>query len=309
MVQLFCSFRGKQPIIKQDFENIEGNAGATSALYVWNGLCAFWGTSFHTNPHTHETLQLVFDIDKAFLLKDKSSDWQSYSAAVIRASHLHQLDSNNSIQLFIYLDKESEYARKLTDKFLKDKDISDLKASDIGKVSSDFFKRLLVHTDCDKLFQGFLTIIEHLINFEKPEPKDDRITNAISYIANKKEQRFKVKDVANHVCISESRLRHLFKKQVGQPIQSFMLWMKVINSLNLVLKGEKITDTAHSSGFWDASHMNRSYKESLGVAPSIIKKYEKSLKIISCGQNNFYTFKTEILMDWQSTKPFKTINI
>jgi len=295
--------------IKQDSENIDGNSGATSALYVWNGISAFWGTSFHTNPHAHETLQLVFDIDKEFFLKDKSTDWQSYSAAVIRASHVHQLDSNNSIQLFIYLDKESEYARKLTDKFLKDKDISDLKESDIGKVSSDFFKRLLILMDCDELFNGFLTIIEHLINFEKPQQKDERITKAISFIANNNRQQFRVKDIANHVCISESRLRYLFKKQVGQPIQSFMLWMKVIKSLNLVLKGEGITNTAHNVGFWDASHMNRSYKELLGVAPSTIKKYEKSLRIISCDETNFYTFKTEILKDWNSIKPYKTISI
>ena len=65
--------------------------------------------------------------------------WTNFSAAIIRASHIHQLDSNNSIQLFIYLDKDSDYAEKLTEKFLYDKDISDLKNSDIGKVSSNFF--------------------------------------------------------------------------------------------------------------------------------------------------------------------------
>ncbi|MGB5819005.1 MAG: AraC family transcriptional regulator [Saonia sp.] len=211
--------------------------------------------------------------------------------------------------MFIYLDKDSAYAQKLTDKFLQDKDISDLKNSDIGKVSSDFFKRLLILTDCDKLFRGFLTIIEHLINFEKPEPKDERITQAISFIAHNKKQQFRVKDVADHVCLSESRLRFLFKKQVGQPIQSFMLWIKVINSLHQVLKGKQITNTAYDVGFWDASHMNRSYKELLGVAPSTIKKYEKTLKIISCGDTNFYTFRTEILEHWDSEKPYKTIDI
>jgi len=252
---------------------------------------------------------LVFDIDKEFLLKDKSTNWTSFSAAIIRASHMHQLDSNNSIQLFIYLDKDSEYAKKLTEKFLAYKDISDLKDSDIGKVSSDFFKKLLVISDCDKLFQGFLTIINHLINFEKPQPKDERITNAIAFITNHQGLPLKIKDVANHINLSESRLRFLFKKQVGQPIQSFILWLKVIHSLNLVLKGKQITNTAYDVGFWDASHMNRSYKELLGVAPSTIKKYEKELKIISCGDTNFYTFRTEILKNWDSEKPYKIIDI
>ena len=236
-------------------------------------------------------------------------EWTNFSAAIIRSSHIHQLDSNNSIQLFIYLDKDSDYAKKLTEKFLHNNDISDLKGSDIGKVSSEFFKRLLVISDCDKLFQGFLTIINHLINFEKPQPKDERITMAISFITNHQGQPLKVKEVANYINLSESRLRFLFKKQVGQPIQSFMLWLKVINSLNLVLKGKQIANTAYDVGFWDASHMNRSYKELLGVAPGTIKKYEKDLKIISCGGTNFYTFRTEILKNWNSEKPYKIIDI
>ena len=290
-------------------KNKDGNKGTASALYVWNGFSAFWGTSFHTDPHRHDTLQLVFDIDKEFYLKDASTNWIAYKSALIRHSHLHQLDSNNSIQLFIYLDKDTDYAKKLVKKYLNNKDISNLENSDIGKISTDFFKKLIVTNNCDELFKGFLTIINHLIHFETPVKKDERIIKAISFIAKSQNKRYRVKDIAAHVCLSESRLRYLFKKQVGQPIQSFVLWMKVINSLNLVLKGTPLNQTAYDTGFWDASHMNKSYKELLGVSPGIIKKYEKDLKIISCEQNNFYTFKTEILKNWDSEDPFKIIKL
>lgn len=242
-------------------------------------------------------------------MKDKSSEWTSYSSAIIKASHIHQFDSNNSIQLFVYLDKDSEYAQKLTKKYLAKTNINDLKDSEIGKISTAFFKRLLVINNCEELFKGFLTIIEHLINFELPLKKDKRITEAISFITKPQMKQFKVKDVANYVCLSESRLRYLFKKQVGQSIQNFMVWMKVINSLNLVLQGRQLTQTAYDVGFWDSSHMNRSYKELLGVTPGAIIKFEKSLKIVLCDSINFYTFKTEILKDWNSIKPFKTIVI
>ncbi len=84
--------------------------------------------------------------------------------------------------------------------------------------------------------------------------------------------------------------------------------IKLITSLNLVLKGAKISQSAYDTGFWDASHMNRSYRELLGITPGAIRKYEKELKIISCTGSNFYTFRTEILKDWGSDKPFKTID-
>ncbi|NER14726.1 helix-turn-helix domain-containing protein [Leptobacterium flavescens] len=287
----------------------KGDKGQTSALYVWNGLSVFWGTSFHTNPHSHNTLQLVFDIDKEFLLKDSSTEWTAYSAAIIQASHMHQLDSNNSIQLFLYLDKDSEYAKKLTEKYLNEKSISNLKNSDIRRLSNDFFKGLLVKQDCDELFKGCHTILEHLIRIEPLTKRDKRIEDAISFIVNSPEKQFKIKDVASHVCLSESRLRHLFKEQVGQPIQSFILWMKVVDSLNLVLKGRSLTQTAYDTGFWDHSHMNRSYKDLLGTTPGAIQKYEQELRIISCNKSNFYSLKTEISKDWNADKPFKTIEI
>lgn len=287
-------------------ERNKGDIGATSSLFIWNGMSAFWGTSFNTSPHRHETLQLVFDIDKQFKVKDKHSNWSAYSSAIIRASHLHQLDSNDSIQLFIYLDEKSDYAIQLTKKYLTGCDISHLENSDVKNLNNSFFKRLLVNSNCDDLFKGFHTIIEHLIEFKAPAEKDQRIVDAIKFISTIREP-LPVKEVAKHVCLSESRLRFLFKQEVGQSIQSFMVWMKVINSLRMILKGEALSKTAYYAGFWDASHMSKSYKEILGVGPGELNKFQQDLRIILCDQSNFYTFKTEILKDWHSEVPIKSI--
>ncbi len=283
--------------------------GHTSALYVWNGMSVFWGTSFHTNPHFHNTLQLVFDIDKEFLLKDDTNEWTPYSSAIIRASHSHQLDSNGSIQLFIYLDKESQFSKKLVEKYLSKKNINHLKDSEIRKLSNDFFKRLLVINECDTLFEGCINVLNHLVQIDKLSRIDDRIEKAISFIANSPNKQLKVRAIATHVCLSESRLRHLFKEQVGQPIQNFILWMKVVDSLNLILKGNQITKTAHETGFWDSSHMNRSYRELLGSTPGAIKKYEDDIRIVSCGGKNLYSIKTQIFRDWNETQPYKAIQL
>lgn len=289
-------------------KNQTGNEGITSALYIWNGMTAFWGTSFHTQPHSHNTLQLVFDIEKEFKIKDNSSDWNLFSAAIIRPFHVHQLDSNNSMQLFIYLDKDSEYAKKLNDKYLINQDIADLNESDLRDVNVDFFKKLLVNSDCSTLFQGLLNIIKHLIDFVPFAKKDERIIKAIKFI-ERTNGIVKVKRLAEHVFLSESRLRVLFKKEVGQSIQGFMLWVKVVNSVNPILKGEQLTKTAREAGFWDLSHMTRSFKELLAISPNSIKKYEKEEKVIVCDKVNFYMFKTEIFYDWNVSSQYRTVEI
>lgn len=285
----------------------KGDKGHTSALYVWNGFSVFWGTSFSTSPHQHDTLQLVFDIDRSFLLRDERSSWHSYSSAIIRAGHMHQLDSNKSIQLFLYLDSHSEYAKELTEKYLEDKNMASLQDTDLRKLSNDFFKRLLVVTDCDRLWEGCQTILGHLIKPANSLKRDARIDQAIAFISASQGQPFKVKDIAAHIHLSESRLRHLFKQQVGQPIQNFILWMRVVDSLNLVLKGRQIDQCAAETGFWDSSHMNRSYKQLLGATPGAIKKYEDEIRIISCKGKSLYTFKTQVFDDWNASQPNQTI--
>lgn len=286
-----------------------GNVGHTSALYIWNGLCVFWGTSFHTNPHSHNTLQLVFDIEKEFLLKDENTEWTSYSAAIIDANQIHQLNSNGSIQFFLYLDKESRYAKLLRNKYLQKKPINSIAKIRIGKLNDIFFKQLLVHNNCDEMYLGCISIFRKLLDFSKQRQLDKRVEKAIDFITKSPIKNFKVKNVALEVGLSESRLRHLFKEHIGQSIQNFIMWMRVIDSLNEVLKGKKLIKTAYDYGFSDASHMTKSYIEIIGVPPSKIKTYEKETKIITCQNINYFSLNTEILKGWESEEIIKKMKI
>jgi len=137
-------------------------------------------------------------------------------------------------------------------------------------------------------------ILQALLNIEVSKILDERVKKAIEFITGATDKQMKVKAIADHVCLSESRLSHLFKEEVGQPIQNFILWMKVVDSLNLVLSGEPMRKAAINSGFWDNSHMHRSYKELLGVPPGKIKTFEKDLKIVACESGNLHTLRTEI---------------
>ena len=276
----------------------KGNSGNTSALYVWNGISMFWGTSFHTDPHLHNTLQLVFDMDKHFLLKDESTPWSPFGAAIIRAEHMHQLDSNGSIQLFIYLDAMSAYAKALASKYLDKSSIATLPGKALRNLSNDYFKSLLLNTDCQRLLKGCHTILDQLIEVTSVKKVDCRVKSALDFINLNSNRTFKVNEVANHVCLSESRLRHLFKSQVGQPIQNFIQWMRVVDSLNMVLSGKQISQSAIDAGFWDGAHMTRSYQGLLGILPSKVKTFKEELKIVACGKGNFHTLRTEIIDDW-----------
>ncbi len=286
------------------------NQGHTSALFVWNGMSLFWGTSFNTDPHFHNTLQLVFDIENQFLLRDVKNPWRKFKSALIGENHVHQLDSNGGIQLFIYLDKDTRYAQSLKDKYLTDQLIAGLNDFKIENLQTDYFKKLLISRDCQVIFSACGQILESLVEIKVSNQVDPRVLMAINYIEAASVKQFKVKDIAQEVCLSESRLRHLFKDQVGQPIQSFVLWRRLVKSLSPVLKGVKMTEAALSSGFYDHAHMTRTYQNILGAAPSQLPQWiAQGINIIPCSNNHLYGLQTTILTGWSKDNPKESITI
>lgn len=286
-----------------------GNLGCTSELHIWNGFCVFWGTSFHTSPHSHTTLQVVLDIEKEFLVKDKSKDWIAYSAVIIDAGHVHQFNSNNSIQLFLYLEKDSTYAKQLQAKYLQEQPIQGLDNTVFGKRTRTFLKQLLVQNEDHPMFMACVSILNGLLDEPEQPPLDHRVAKAVTFIKQSPLKDFKVKEVARTVGLSESRLRHLFKVHIGQSIQSYIKWMRVIDALNDVLKGKKLMDTAYKYGFADASHMTKSFIDVIGIAPSKINGYEAKTKIVTSRDVHTFHLRTNLWEDWSNNEVYKKINI
>lgn len=81
-----------------------GMSPFTSFYYIWEECSAVFYSSSLTPFHSHNTLQLVFDIQNNFRLKLKDGHWQTYKTLIIRENVVHQLDTNKSVQLIIYLD-------------------------------------------------------------------------------------------------------------------------------------------------------------------------------------------------------------
>ena len=75
-------------------------------------------------------------------------------------------------------------------------------------------------------------------------------------------------DVARRVGLSVSRLRHLFTDQVGLPIRTYLLWIRLLRAVEAIAGGRSITDAAHDSGFADSAHLWRTFRRMFGMSPS-----------------------------------------
>ncbi len=109
---------------------------------------------------------------------------------------------------------------------------------------------------------------------------DARLLIAIDFINQYISKTIKVIDIARHVSLSESRLRHLFTEQVGIPLTKYILWVRVKVALREMLKpGVTLSDAAYQAGFTDHSHFTRTFKRMFGVSPSLLLKYGQFLQI------------------------------
>lgn len=75
-------------------------------------------------------------------------------------------------------------------------------------------------------------------------------------------------DLSEGVGLSESRVAHLFREQVGLPLRSYRVWLRMQVAAARIAEGHRATDAAHLAGFSDSSHLSRTCQQMFGLSPS-----------------------------------------
>lgn len=76
--------------------------------------------------------------------------------------------------------------------------------------------------------------------------------------------------IAEDVSLSPSRLRHLFREQIGVPIRSFRSWKRIRNAIQLALQEPNILELAMAAGYADSTHLCHSAKFHFGKQPKFM---------------------------------------
>ncbi len=104
---------------------------------------------------------------------------------------------------------------------------------------------------------------------------DKTLQTAIEYITGNWNKDFSVGDVAKECCVSESKLYHLFQKELGQTPVSFLNSIR-INIAIEYLENQKFSIATISTmvGFNSENHFRKVFSELTGTTPL---KYRKQL--------------------------------
>lgn len=208
----------------------------------------------------------MFDTQKEFRFRVADGPWQTYRALLVKENVIHQLDTNDSVQLIIYLDAESEIAHRLKSSYLKDNVIFAPPWNLFDRVASNDLQ--LAFLQPDKLEKLVYQLIHSFASTLCRDTTDDRIMRVQKTISTAHPQEVTQRSLAKSIYLSESRMRSLFKEVTGISLHQYYLINKIRFATNQILMGATISDAALEAGFTDSSHFGKMTAKFFNISPS-----------------------------------------
>ncbi len=113
-----------------------------------------------------------------------------------------------------------------------------------------------------------------------PLKRDSRIEWLLHGLLSRAPSDYAFEELIEEVGLSAGRLSHLFTGEVGVSLRSFLMWRKTKEVIALVNSEMNLTDIAHASGFSDSAHLSRTFSNTLGVLPSMLRD-DRCIQVIN----------------------------
>ena len=235
---------------------------------IYWGPCflIFFGKNMDTQSHNHHALQISISLKNEIKICCNSTEITG-NIILIGADVEHRL-VKGELGLLILVDPESDEAYYLK-KILHKNDISIVEQEKIASIVqpiSSVMTNNILYPEMERLFYN---IIEGITG-KKTERSilDKRILRVIDFVNGLEQIKAPIGKLTDIACLSESRLQHLFKEQVGIPIRRYLLWRKLLSAFESISRGSDFTSASIEAGFSDSAHFSRTFKKMFGLTLS-----------------------------------------
>jgi AraC-like DNA-binding protein len=239
-------------------------------IYLWPNKAIYFGTSPDNDVHAHHAVQICIGLDKEISV-------QNYRTQMIHTGHCivifedipHKLFAQDNQIVAIYLESEDRRNQQFLTALRQNRNdgigILPLTGKELGSISQQLF----TDVDIDKVWKTVNEAIGLVYSpSPSPRPEDKRVRAVIDIIASQRGRSIDLAFLSSKVFLSPSRLTHLFKQEVGIPINRFIVWWRVRAAIEQLSMSATLTEAAHASGFSDLPHMSKTFKQLFGFTPS-----------------------------------------
>ena len=108
-------------------------------------------------------------------------------------------------------------------------------------------------------------------------PKEPEATGyvrqAMDYIAGHyADENISIATIAEHLCVSEGHLSHVFKKQTGMTVTNYLTKTRIDAAMVLLQTGRvKVYEAAAAVGYKDVTYFSATFKKLTGLSPSEVE--------------------------------------
>ncbi len=246
------------------------NRVGTGQFLAWDSGCLFIGRHDRAVPHhAHQAIQFVAASEGEHRVRSNDAEpWQSYSIAAVPSRQPHSIDVTGSeYGIVLFLEPESREGRAIAQRYLR-RGITEVGDEGRRAIKRAIFEAWLGGAQ-DDIVRNCRRLVDSLSAGIHPGAvTDERVDRAIAYINAHVDRSLSLEEVAEHICLSPSRFRHLFAEQTGMGLRPYILWRRFLRSWELIMRGATVSEAAHAAGFADAAHLSRTCTRTFGFAPS-----------------------------------------
>jgi len=219
-----------------------------------SGVAGFSQKDYQLKRHAHFPIEVAFSLSGQLTIATDTHRYANIQSAIINSNVPHTFSCLNSECQLYFINPVSYAGKNILKSYLShNEDIL------IDPVEIEPFRE------------------NYILAFENQHPAlndmESRVQLILDWIkANYATDRINIARLAEVVFLSESRLSHLFKKEVGTSINQYILWKKIEMAIKHALEGSSLTRCAYSSGFADSSHFIKTFQKMFGIYPSFATK-------------------------------------
>ncbi len=219
---------------------------------IKKGIFNYITNDLKVDTHSHPAVEFIKAKKGTFSIETDFGKQNNLTFAIIGANLKHKMTSEQNEIEFLLIECNNA---KLKD-YLINRGI-------------ELKNGVFTSTDLTHTVDLIDDVINHLGNQNLKLTKDNRIYNCIEVIETENLQyKDLLSTLSSTVFLSESRLSHLFKQNVGISIKRYLLWNRLKYALKFLLtEGTNLKEASFEAGFTDQAHLTRSFKSFLGVNP------------------------------------------
>jgi len=232
------------------------------AAWFSERVFAYLGAIDATDLHAHHAIQVAIAIAQPIELRDETAAVATCDAFVIPADTRHAIARASERALLVFVDPDDEIGAALA---------SRVRAAgvaawhDAGAAFAALPRSLPLRE-----------LVARVVEIAGVVPRElhPAIREALRLLPELvgDESAVRVAALAKRVALSESRLMHLFREQVGIPLRPYMRWLRLRRAASLVRAGATLTEAAHAAAFADSAHLSSTFHRTFGLSPSDVMR-------------------------------------